>query len=142
MVQRFVDDRDIDATLNIGGADMRKINFCFKYLKELYLSKSKQESATTANNQQSTVHVLEASFYDTKETKDLKDTLKQRDNEISILVNMLKKEKKRASEIADTKPPIYRNPNETQSDTNELLFGGGNKPQKHKTRQICNTLNY
>lgn len=121
---------------------MRKINFCFKYLKELYLSKSKQESTTTTNNQQSTVHVLEASFYDTKETKDLKDTLKQRDNEISILVNMLKKEKKRASEIADTKPPIYRNPNETQSDTNELLFGGDNKPQKHKTRQICNILNF
>ena len=34
--KRFLEDRDIDAIgLNVGG-DMRKINFCFKHLKELH----------------------------------------------------------------------------------------------------------
>lgn len=85
-MQRYLDDRDLEATLNIG-ADIRKINFCFKYLKEIYMSKSKQAPPMVSNQQpqqqQSTVTVLESSFYDSKEMKDLKDTLKQRDNEIS-----------------------------------------------------------
>lgn len=67
---------------------MRKINFCFRYLKELYLSQSNKASKSTGTGasgqqQQPNVTVLESSFYDSKETKDLKDTLKQRDNEIS-----------------------------------------------------------
>lgn len=87
LVQRFLEDRDTEATLKIG-ADMRKINFCFRYLKELYLSQSNKASKSTATGasgqqQQPNVTVLESSFYDSKETKDLKDTLKQRDNEIS-----------------------------------------------------------
>ena len=76
----------MDAALKIG-ADMRKINFCFRHLKELYMAQFNKASKTTGvgyqQQQPSSVTVLESSFYDSKETKDLKDTLKQRDNEIS-----------------------------------------------------------
>ena len=83
LVHRFLEDRDVEASLSIG-ADMRKINFCFKYLKELYtqVSKSKQQQQQP-NQQQATVKLVETSLYDNKETKDLKETLKQRDLEIS-----------------------------------------------------------
>lgn len=75
------------------GADMKKINFCFKIIKEYYVdvkTKSKQQVPQTnailnglqsANN--ASITIVDASHYDNKETKDLKDLLKQRDNEIS-----------------------------------------------------------
>lgn len=81
LVQRFIEDRDIDATLNIG-ADMRKINFCFRLLKEMYTQLTKSKQAVNQSSQPN-VTVMESSFYDSKELKDLKDTLKQRDIEIS-----------------------------------------------------------
>jgi hypothetical protein len=76
------------------GADMKKINFCFKIIKDYYVdikTKSKQQTpqqsiisnnTTGASNNQS-ITIVDASHYDNKETKDLKDLLKQRDNEIS-----------------------------------------------------------
>ena len=94
------------ASLNVG-ADMRKINFCFKFLKELYSQMSKAKpnpapvhSGANSSNAQPNITIVDASHYDTKETRDLKETLRQRDNEISILVNMLKKEKKRVGQVA------------------------------------------
>ncbi len=95
LVQRFLDDRDLDAPCLNVGADMRKINFSFKYLKELYHSnqttgnnKFKQMNSnnnTNSNSQsvQPNITIVDASIYDSKETKELKETLKQRDNEIS-----------------------------------------------------------
>ncbi len=46
------------------------------------------------------ITIVDSSHYDTKETKELKETLRQRDNEISILVNMLKKEKKKMTDLS------------------------------------------
>ncbi len=100
LVQRFLEDKDAEsANLNVG-ADMRKINYCFKLLKEMYIQLTKQGStkpgqlAITSNNsnsntiqqsqQQPNITIVDSSLYDTKEMKDLKDTLRQRDNEISI----------------------------------------------------------
>ena len=115
LTQRFLEDRDIEsANLNVG-ADMRKINFCFKHLKDLYLQSSSKSktlaiSNTAANASSSNsrdmntssaapnITIVDSSHYDSKETKELKETLKQRDHEISILVSMLKKEKKRNAE--------------------------------------------
>ena len=103
MTTRFLEDKDIEGShLNVG-ADMRKINYCFKFIKELYLqsnSKSKfpaitNTSSNSTNNSAPNITIVDSSHYDSKETKDLKETLKQRDHEISILVSMLKKEKKR-----------------------------------------------
>lgn len=97
LIQRYLEDRDNDSSLNVG-ADMRKINFCFKFLKDFYIQLlAKSKIAPQSGN--TNVTIVDASHYDSKELKDLKDTLKQRDNEISILVNMLKKEKKKYEEL-------------------------------------------
>ena len=79
------------------GADMKKINFCFKIIKDYYVdvkTKSKQQtsqqevvSSNSAGTSNSSITIVDASHYDNKETKDLKDLLKQRDNEISIHLN-------------------------------------------------------
>jgi hypothetical protein len=51
-------------------------------------------SAVSARNSQPIYITHDISPYDSKEVKELKEIIKLRDNEISILVNMLKKEKK------------------------------------------------
>ena len=51
-------------------------------------------SAASARNGQPIYITHDISPYDSKEVKELKEIIKLRDNEISILVNMLKKEKK------------------------------------------------
>lgn len=98
LIKRFIDDRDIDAApLNVG-ADMRKINFCFKHLKEIYhnmpsagASSANKPNGNSSGSQngsgggQPNITIVDASLYDSKETKDLKETLKQRDNEIGKL---------------------------------------------------------
>ena len=102
LIKRFLEDRDIDAApLNVG-ADMRKINFCFKHLKEIYYSMpsvgagnrpSGASGSSGGNGNQSgagsgggggqpNITIVDASLYDSKETKELKETLRQRDNEI------------------------------------------------------------
>ena len=93
-----MDDRDLEnASLNVG-ADMRKINFCFRFLKELYLQMAKMKSVPSNSqlvnsNLPPNITIVDSSHYDTKETKDLKETLRQRDNEISWLTlwSLLKK---------------------------------------------------
>lgn len=92
---------------------MRKINFCFKFLKELYFKLNNTKNVSSSNNNetqltqnhQPNITIVDSSHYDTKETKELKETLKQRDNEISILVNMLKKEKKKINDLSTTTNP-------------------------------------
>ena len=84
-VQRYIEDRGEDAALNVG-ADMRKINFCFRQLKEAYLKSfaaASSKAVIPAAPSSLAALTLDASHYDNKETKTLKDTLKQRDNEIS-----------------------------------------------------------
>ncbi len=54
----------------------------------------KTASTASARNSQPIYITHDISPYDSKEVKELKEIIKLRDNEISILVNMLKKEKK------------------------------------------------
>ncbi len=51
-------------------------------------------SKISTKNSQPIYITHDISPYDSKEVKELKEIIKLRDNEISILVNMLKKEKK------------------------------------------------
>ena len=164
LTQRFLDDRDIDAPCLNVGADMRKINFCFKLLKDLYHSQSsgKSQKPTTQANSGSNgigqmhpnITIVDASHYDSKETKELKETLKQRDNEISqsfflcyafkrfkrlnrfchqgILVNMLKKEKKKVADTLMGKPGAY---------ATTVLDNSINEEAFHQPkRQICKLI--
>ncbi|CAF1655282.1 unnamed protein product [Rotaria magnacalcarata] len=95
-VKVYLADTDNEATLNVG-ADMRKIEQCYRAFKKLYLELQQQEktaSTQSTNNNQPIYITHDISPYDSKEVKELKEIIKLRDNEISILVNMLKKEKK------------------------------------------------
>ncbi|XP_018118191.1 kinesin-like protein KIF6 isoform X2 [Xenopus laevis] len=110
-VRTFLEDRDPESTLNIG-ADMRKIQHGFAFIKTLLHGKKVDESRAS-----SPVNVTErpsSSVARPEEIKKLRDLLQQRDNEINILVNMLKKEKKK-----------------TQDAVFEMTSSGFNAPTQH-----------
>ncbi|XP_071327412.1 kinesin-like protein KIF6 isoform X2 [Trachinotus anak] len=101
-VKGFLDDLDPGATLSLG-PDMRKVQYCFSLLKIMILDKQHggnqcihgQESPAAARDE-----VIEDSHHSAAKVAKLKELLTQRDNEISILVKMLKKEKKKAQDAA------------------------------------------
>ncbi|XP_018422884.1 PREDICTED: kinesin-like protein KIF6 [Nanorana parkeri] len=88
----FLDDGDPESTLNIG-ADMRKIHYCFALLKRLL--RDRKPSDVRISSPEITTERPGFSDVRPEELKKLRDLLQQRDNEINILVSMLKKEKKR-----------------------------------------------
>ncbi|KAM9842981.1 kinesin-like protein KIF6 [Aulostomus maculatus] len=101
LVKTFLDDPGPEVTLSLG-PDMRKIQHCFSLLKRMILEKrggwdgsggdGQVSPASPGGEEQIHVHHSEA------EVTKLKEMLMQRDNEISILVKILKKEKKRAQD--------------------------------------------
>ncbi|XP_011799706.1 PREDICTED: kinesin-like protein KIF6 isoform X3 [Colobus angolensis palliatus] len=98
LVTSFLEDQDPESRLEVG-ADMRKVHHCFHHLKKLLNDKKIFGNNTVSNTVSS-----ESKDQDCQEPlkeeeyRKLRDILKQRDNEINILVNMLKKEKKKAQE--------------------------------------------
>ncbi|XP_076441935.1 kinesin-like protein KIF6 [Babylonia areolata] len=93
-VQTFIDDSDPDPVLNVG-ADMRKIHYCFRKLRKKVLERpTAPQRDPTPPRPESPPDV---GPYSKTENKRLKDLLQQRDNEINILVNMLKKERQKAA---------------------------------------------
>ncbi|XP_069879937.1 kinesin-like protein KIF6 isoform X2 [Dipodomys merriami] len=93
LITSFLEDQDPEGRLEVG-ADMRKINHCFHYLKKLLKDSKTPEKSTVSEIK--TQNCQEPPREE--EYKRLQDILKQRDNEINILVNMLKKEKKKAQD--------------------------------------------
>ncbi|KAM7118800.1 kinesin-like protein KIF6 isoform 3-T4 [Ciconia maguari] len=95
LIETFLEDNDPDSTLDVG-ADMRKINYCFIHVKQLMnhskISDKKLLSQHISEERDTNKEARE------EELKKLKELLQQRDNEINILVNMLKKEKKKAQD--------------------------------------------
>ncbi|KAG8432111.1 hypothetical protein GDO86_017843 [Hymenochirus boettgeri] len=92
-VGAFLEDRDPESTLEIG-ADMRKITYCFAFLKKLLNEQNKEViCASSLGNERPG-----SSAAQPQEIQKLRDLLQQRDNEINILVSMLKKEKKRTQD--------------------------------------------
>ncbi|NWX76366.1 KIF6 protein, partial [Alca torda] len=94
LIETFLEDNDPDSTLDVG-ADMRKIKYCFIHVKQLmnHLKISDKKLSQHISEEKDTNK--EAGE---EELKKLKELLQQRDNEINILVNMLKKEKKKAQD--------------------------------------------
>ncbi|KAM6185107.1 kinesin-like protein KIF6 [Rhynchocyon petersi] len=96
LITNFLEDQDPESRLEIG-ADMRKIHHCFHHLKKLLNDKKLPEkrpvSSEIQDQHQNCQEPLKEEDY-----KKLQDILKQRDNEINILVNMLKKEKKKTQD--------------------------------------------
>ncbi|XP_062295789.1 kinesin-like protein KIF6 [Scomber scombrus] len=103
LVKAFVGDPDPDVTLSLG-PDMRKIQHCFSLLKIMILDKkgggnrcSDGQASPSAIAKEGEIH---NNHHSAAEVTKLKEMLTQRDNEISILIRMLKKEKKRAQDAA------------------------------------------
>ncbi|NXW28674.1 KIF6 protein, partial [Phaetusa simplex] len=94
LIETFLEDNDPDSTLDVG-ADMRKIKYCFIHVKQL-MNHSK------ISDKKLSQHISEEKDANKEageeELKKLKELLQQRDNEINILVNMLKREKKKAQD--------------------------------------------
>ncbi|XP_072220915.1 kinesin-like protein KIF6 [Leuresthes tenuis] len=112
LLKAFLNDPDPDVTLSLG-PDMRKIQHCFSLLKMMILSKQggrngcrKKSPTVTVKEEDGQINHISAA-----EVTKLKDMLSQRDNEISILVKILKKEKKRADDAA----ALFANHSNTQS---------------------------
>ncbi|KAK3563225.1 hypothetical protein QTP86_018278 [Hemibagrus guttatus] len=101
----FLDDPDPDVTLELG-PDMRKIRHCFSLLKvrlrekpvELRMGNGAQNGAGDFSPLPSSSIRDSLDSPANRELLKLKDMLTQRDNEISILVSMLKKEKRKVQE--------------------------------------------
>ncbi|XP_048791085.1 kinesin-like protein KIF6 isoform X2 [Lagopus muta] len=95
LIETFLEDDDPETTLDVG-ADMRKIKYCFTYLK------LRQNHSKVSDEKLLSHHICEEK--DTskeagkEELKKMKELLQQRDNEINILVNMLKNERKKTRE--------------------------------------------
>nr|XP_060610073.1 kinesin-like protein KIF6 isoform X2 [Anolis sagrei ordinatus] len=94
-IQSFLEDTEPESILEVG-ADMRKIKYCFRYLKRL------TNEVKVPNNHLHAPNILEEknpnNSIGDEEVKKLRDLLQQRDNEINILINMLKREKKKAQD--------------------------------------------
>ncbi|XP_010637181.1 kinesin-like protein KIF6 [Fukomys damarensis] len=94
LMTSFLEDQDPESRLEVG-TDMRKIHHCFHHLKKLVNDKQilgKNPGLSETKDQDCQEPLRE------EEYRKLQDVLKQRDNEINILVNMLKKEKKKTQE--------------------------------------------
>ncbi|NP_796026.2 kinesin-like protein KIF6 [Mus musculus] len=108
LIASYLEDQDPESRLEVG-ADMRKIHHCFHHFKKLLNDKKTLENTVSS---ESTRQACQEPLRDEEYTK-LLGLLKQRDNEINILVNMLKKEKKKTQdalqnsslEKSDTRPP-------------------------------------
>ncbi|NXE88940.1 KIF6 protein, partial [Menura novaehollandiae] len=92
LIETFLKDNDPDSTLDVG-ADMRKIKYCFIHMKQIMNCPMTSDKKLLL---QDTSEERDSNKEAGEELEKLKGLLQQRDNEINILVNMLKKEKKKA----------------------------------------------
>jgi len=97
-IESFVSSSDVEAVLDVGG-DMRKIQHCFSHLKRLI--STNQTARQTSNQPESPDNRLQQNdnrlSLDDAQVDRLREILEQRDNEIAILVDMLKKERMKQS---------------------------------------------
>ncbi|KAL6105089.1 kif6 [Pungitius sinensis] len=128
LVKAFLEDPDPDVTLSMG-PDMRKIQHCFSLLKKMIMDKQ------SAGNRQSdgeaspatTAAVLQNSPCSAAEVTKLKEMMTQRDNEISILVKMLKREKKRFQIAGDQ---LANNPKDQSPASQRALSPAAGPPSR------------
>ncbi|XP_077869176.1 LOW QUALITY PROTEIN: kinesin-like protein KIF6 [Saccoglossus kowalevskii] len=139
LIKYFLEETDPEVTLNVG-ADMRKINECFRIMKKIILNRPspakpersiEEDKAEEEETEVATTH----SPNDNKDMKKLKDIIRQRDNEINILVNMLKKEKKRALDAVnqlENGGQLYR----SSPSQNDMQNGHHRPPSRSRHRSI------
>ena len=87
MCEEYVDDRDVEAMLNIGQMTLVKIRDCNAIFKNLVL-----EARESGEGEGGGLGLSDSELE--KQVTTLRNSLQQRDNEIAILVNMVKQGKK------------------------------------------------
>ncbi|XP_076801404.1 kinesin-like protein KIF6 [Clavelina lepadiformis] len=99
LLSSYLEDDDLESSLDAGG-DMRKIQYCYRFLKKRIKERpdppTNQEDLKGEKDASSSDEIPPQPTLSPAEIQRLREILQQRDNEISILVSMLKKEKKRA----------------------------------------------
>ncbi|NXG52105.1 KIF6 protein, partial [Psilopogon haemacephalus] len=95
LIETFLEDNDPDSTLDVG-ADTRKIKYCFIRMKQLMKHSNMADKKLLSQNISEENNINKEAAEE--ELKKMKELLRQRDNEINILVNMLKKEKKKSQD--------------------------------------------
>ncbi|KAK2878656.1 hypothetical protein Q8A67_019447 [Cirrhinus molitorella] len=94
----YLEDPDSEVTLN-PGPDIRKIHFCFSLLKMRVREGSCGQNGVNTGRTPLMGMSDEEQRKSYAENQKLRDMLTHRDNEISILVNMLKKEKMKVQDV-------------------------------------------
>ncbi|NXM23055.1 KIF6 protein, partial [Ploceus nigricollis] len=89
LIETFLKDNDPDSSLDVG-ADMRKIKYSFVHMKVFFSNGDDSKKLLSQD--------ISEEKNSNEELEKLKGLLQQRDNEINILVTMLKKEKKKAQD--------------------------------------------
>lgn len=88
LAQQFIASDNPEATITVG--DIRKVDACFRFLKEMVLSGGRGSQQRSSTPQRTAPAPTPASV-DPGEVASLKELLRQRDNEITILVSRLQK---------------------------------------------------
>ncbi|XP_056624646.1 kinesin-like protein KIF6 isoform X2 [Triplophysa dalaica] len=112
-IRMFMEDPDSEATLDVG-PDMRKINLCFSLLKARLQDRPIDQNR--ADDGSSTPFTGLSDEEDSQShVKKLRDMLIQRDNEISILVSMLKREKRKLQDVTSELKQLHNQNNSSLS---------------------------
>ncbi|XP_067312130.1 kinesin-like protein KIF6 [Pseudorasbora parva] len=98
-VNVYLEDPDCEVTLDLG-SDMRKIYFCFSLLKVKVREKPCAQNGVSNGSSPPLMGISDGNDRKSHaELQKLQEMLTHRDNEISILVNMLKREKRKVQDV-------------------------------------------
>lgn len=112
-IQNFLKDPDPETVMNLDG-DMRKINYSIKRLKKVANSSGRPEGIVRESGESSSnanvKHGAKQFQITPEELIRLKEILEQRDTEIAVLTQLLKKERRKPRQTAQYSPEKYTNP--------------------------------
>ncbi|CAH8664373.1 unnamed protein product [Dicrocoelium dendriticum] len=107
-------------------SDMRKIQFCFSVLQKMHREEIEELKASAMKA--APIAVLPPLPISTKEADELREVLKQRDHEIHVLVDLLKKEKAKHGAPANCpdENSLHKTNNHVHADHNGEIDGRNN----------------
>lgn len=115
-VNLYLEDPDSEVTLDLG-PDMRKIHFCFSLLKVKVREKPCAQNGLSNGSSPPLMGMSDGEDRKSQaELQKLREMLTHRDNEISILVNMLKREKRKVQDVTSQLAQLHnQNPSTCSS---------------------------
>ncbi|XP_039253438.1 kinesin-like protein KIF6 [Styela clava] len=146
LIASYLNDTDLEATLDVGG-DMRKIQYSYGRLKKY--ANRKGVSAIEENGDENVRPDTQSQHQSNNdeqelsplEIKRLKEILQQRDTEINILVNMLKKERKKVLDAQAQNIPRSNTNSELQTSSgyNSSTY---ESDQKDSEKELINSKSH